>query len=85
MMAEWDLPRLERDLPRLKVPLLLIVASNDRSINPSDAERVRTVLPQTTISPIPGLGHLAHEERPDLVGAIIVDAARAAGVLTEPG
>jgi magnesium chelatase accessory protein len=81
MMAEWDLPYLEKDLRKLKTPLVLLAAANDKSIAPSDAERVRSLLPQTTVVPIEELGHLAHEERPDLVAGLVFDAARRAGVL----
>jgi len=81
MMAEWDLPRLEKDLPRLRTPLVLVAATNDKSISPFDAERARTILPKTTVVPLTGLGHLAHEEQPDLVVNVICDAAKRAGVL----
>jgi magnesium chelatase accessory protein len=62
MMANWDLGPLERDLPRLKVPLLQIIGGNDRTVPPSEAERVRRLLPSARIVSLPGLGHLAHEE-----------------------
>jgi magnesium chelatase accessory protein len=81
MMAEWDLPRLEKELRKLKTPLVLLSATNDKSIAPSDAERVRSMLPQTRIVPIEGLGHLAHEERPGLIADIVFDAAQQFGVL----
>lgn len=71
MMAQWDLPGLARDLPRLRTPLVLVVGSQDRTIPPADAERVRSLLPRAEIVVLPGLGHLAHEERPDLVAASI--------------
>ena len=81
MMAEWDLPHLEKDLRKLKTPLVLLAATKDRSIDPSDAERVRAILPQTTVVPVEGLGHLAHEEDPELVADIVFDAACRAGVI----
>jgi magnesium chelatase accessory protein len=81
MMAEWDLPRLERDLRRLRTSLALVAASNDRTISPSEAERVRHIVPDTTVLRVDGLGHLAHEERPELVADMIIDVARRAGFL----
>jgi magnesium chelatase accessory protein len=75
MMANWDLRPLERDLPRLRTPLVLVAASNDRTIPASDALRVRRLVPGARLVPLPGLGHLAHEERPDLVADIIFEAA----------
>ncbi len=69
MMAQWDLPALQRDLSRLKTPLRLLVAEGDRTIPPADAERVRARLPQTQLHRVPRLGHLAHEEDPEGVAA----------------
>jgi magnesium chelatase accessory protein len=81
MMANWDLRAFATALPRLKVPLTLIVGSRDRTIPPSQAERVRELLPQSTIVTMPGLGHLAHEEKPEECAAIIRAAARDAGIV----
>ena len=81
MMANWDLRSFAAALPRLKVPLTLVVGSQDRTIPPSQAERVHEMLPQSTIVTLPGLGHLAHEERPEECAEIIRNAARDAGVV----
>jgi magnesium chelatase accessory protein len=81
MMANWDLDAFERDLPRLSVPLLQIVGSNDRSIPPSAAERVRALLPAAAIEALRGLGHLAHEERPHEVAERVLAFARSPEVL----
>jgi magnesium chelatase accessory protein len=62
MMANWDLAPLERDLPRLPVPLLLIAGANDRTIPPADSARLREMIPGASLTEMPGLGHLAHEE-----------------------
>ena len=70
MMAQWDLPALAAELPRLRVPLHLIVGERDGTVPPRDAERVRALLPAATVRRLPGLGHLAREERPDLVTAL---------------
>ena len=67
MMARWDLPALARSLPQLRSPLHLLVGERDGTVPPADAERVRALLPSTTVSRLPGLGHLAHEEQPGLV------------------
>lgn len=72
MMANWDLRPLLRDLPRLVPELLLLVGERDRAIAPAKARRVAEALPTARIEQLPGLGHLAHEERPDLVGAILL-------------
>jgi magnesium chelatase accessory protein len=78
MMANWDLPSLAADLPRLVTPLSLIVASEDRTIPPRQATQVMNQLAQSSAKAtpqlvvLPGLGHLAHEERPDIVAMHIL-------------
>jgi magnesium chelatase accessory protein len=74
MMANWDLRPLLRDLPRLEAALLLAVGANDRTIPPAKARRVAALVPQARIETVPGLGHLMHEERPDLVAGILLHA-----------
>ncbi len=81
MMAAWDLAPLVRDLPRLWPKLLLIVGSNDRTIDPADAERVRALVPGAEAVRMPGLGHLAHEEAPAATADLLLDLARRLSVL----
>ena len=71
MMAGWDLETLQRDLPRLQLPLQMIVGLQDRTVAPSEAERVLRVLPQANVVRLPGLGHLAHEEDPASIARVI--------------
>ena len=71
MMANWDLRPLLRDLPRLRAPLVLVVGEADRTIPPADAARVRAVVPAAQVVRLPSLGHLAHEERPEAVAAVL--------------
>lgn len=85
MMAEWDLAGLAADLPGLRTRLLLVTGSNDGSISPGDADRVRAIVPEAEVIRLAGLGHLAHEERPDLVADIVFDAAEDVGVLRRRG
>lgn len=75
MMANWNLAELQRDLPRLQTPLHLLVGSKDRTISPEQAFEVRRLLPQTSIEQIAGLGHLAHEEKPNDIAARIIEIA----------
>lgn len=65
MMAAWDLHALRRDLPRLNTPLLLVIGQQDKTIRPTEAQRLARILPQAEIRLLPGLGHLAHEEAPE--------------------
>jgi magnesium chelatase accessory protein len=71
MMANWDLDGLERDLPRLTVPLTLIAAENDRFTPPAIADRVARIVSGATVVRVPGLGHLAHEEDAGRLAALI--------------
>ncbi len=71
MMASWDLDTLKRDLPKLKIPLLLVVADKDKTILPSVAQRVKQLLPMAEITTMQNLGHLAHEEAPEQAYSII--------------
>jgi magnesium chelatase accessory protein len=81
MMARWDLAPLARDLPRLPCPLLAIVGALDRTVPPSEAHRVAARIPGASVETLAGLGHLAHEERPDLVAQRITAFAIRVGVL----
>lgn len=67
MMAHWDLPQLARDLHRLQTPLHLLVGEHDRAVPPPQAQRVKRLYPAATITLLPGVGHLAHEEAPAAV------------------
>jgi magnesium chelatase accessory protein len=71
MMANWDLAPLVRDLPRLSPKLLLIAAAGDRAIPPADSARLRDMIPGATLTTMPGLGHLSHEEDPAATAALI--------------
>lgn len=81
MMAHWDLAGLARDLPRLSIPLALVVGGNDRTIPSTEAFRVRDLLPTATVHYLKGLGHLAHEEQPEQLAELVfklTDAPNAA-------
>jgi len=82
MMANWRLEPLLHDLPRLGTALLLVAAANDRSISPDVARQVREIVSHGVIERLPGLGHLAHEEQPQLIADLVLRyaaQARAAG------
>jgi magnesium chelatase accessory protein len=71
MMANWALVPLQEDLHKLRLPLHLVVGGNDRTVPPSQASAVRRRVPGAWQTTLPALGHLAHEERPDLVEPLI--------------
>lgn len=76
MMANWDLPSLARDLPRLKTPLVLVAGTADAAVSPEQAFRVRDLAPHASVELARGLGHLAHEEAPGMIAGIIRRAGR---------
>jgi magnesium chelatase accessory protein len=80
MMANWDLHPVLRDLRRLKPPLVLLVGGADRTIPPDDARRLKTMLPAIRVIALPGLGHLAHEEDPGRIAAIMAGLAEELGL-----
>lgn len=80
MMANWDLPQLERNLDRLEPPLYLLVCDNDLVVAPGQADELARRLPGAQLQHIPGLGHLGHEEDPPRFAALIMDIADRHGV-----
>lgn len=79
MMSHWDLEPLADGLSRLRVPLLQLVGSIDRTVPPYQAGRVADLLPAAAragVIRLDGLGHLAHEEAPALVATKIEAAWR---------
>lgn len=78
MMANWDLQPLERDFARLRAPLTLVVGAGDLAVPPSQARRLLALVPQARWVTLAGLGHLAHEEQPERVANVVLDAAQPA-------
>ncbi len=73
MMAQWDLgPLLER-LDRLAAPTLLIASQGDRAVPPEISADAARRMPDARCILMPRLGHLAHEEDPAAVFALIGD------------
>lgn len=71
MMAGWNLNALARDLPRLPVPLHVVHGSRDTAIPTSNARSATAKARDGRFELISGLGHLLHEERPELAAAMI--------------
>lgn len=67
MMSQWDLTSFNSQLRMLTQPLALLVARDDKAVPLQQAIEVMEYVKNATLYPIPDLGHLAHEERPDLV------------------
>ncbi len=83
MMANWELAPLTRSLPALRTQLDLIVGERDRTVDPNVSRRISAQVKGARLVPLPGLGHLAHEEAPERVVQIICERARELGILAE--
>ncbi len=79
MMSRWNLRPLVRDLPRLGAALQLVVGDRDRYIDPAQSLRVQSLVPRAERVVLPGFGHLAHEEDPARIAALL-HAGGASGV-----
>ena len=77
MMSDWDLRSFSRELPRLRTPLALLAAQEDRTVPAHQALEIGRRLPHATVRSLSGLGHLAHEEQPERVAAEIASVCAA--------
>jgi magnesium chelatase accessory protein len=76
MMARWELGKLVPKLPNLKTPLTLIVGLGDKTISPDVSRHVASLVPGAILVELPKLGHLAHEEAPQVVAEAIENALK---------
>lgn len=76
MMARWNIDSLPGELPRLAARLLLLAGSADRAVAPAQADWVAARVPGAKVVPLPGLGHLAHEEDPAGVAELLIALAQ---------
>lgn len=73
LMAGWELGAIARALPTLPVKLIVAHGERDAAVPVSEARAVARIS-GGRLEVIPGLGHLAHEERPDWAARIIEEA-----------
>lgn len=71
MMANWDLESLERHLPQVASPVLLVHSEGDTAIPLPSVRKAAERMPEAALEVLPGLGHLAHEEQPEQAAALI--------------
>lgn len=64
MMAAWDMAALAQSLPRIQHRVLMLVGERDQTVPVDLAEQALGLLPAAQLQCQAGLGHLAHEERP---------------------
>ncbi|MEM7489201.1 MAG: alpha/beta fold hydrolase BchO [Pseudomonadota bacterium] len=71
MMASWSLDRLVRMAPGIAAPVLLLAGGRDRAVPVSVSRDMAARLPDATLTVMPELGHLMHEEAPaEVAGAV---------------
>lgn len=80
MMARWDLKPLVADMPRLAVPLLLIVGEGDRAVPPATSDAAAALVPDGRVLRLAEQGHLGHEQDPDATAAAILGFAAGLGL-----
>jgi magnesium chelatase accessory protein len=78
MMSHWNLAPLVAALPRLPPPLTLIVAAGDKAVPPDVGRQASEAAPGARLVTVPELGHLAHEEDPGRLAALVLEALGAA-------
>lgn len=71
MMARWDLAPLLGDLPRLRPALHLVVSEGDLTVPPATSQAAASRVPGAVWHRLPRLGHLAHEEDPQGMAALL--------------
>lgn len=76
MMANWNLQPLTERLGSLETPLLLIAGDRDGMVPPEVSEKIGRQVAAARSVLLDGLGHLAHEEAPEVVAGKILHAAR---------
>jgi magnesium chelatase accessory protein len=72
MLASWQLDDLQARLPELRTPLWLAAGLADRTVAPVQSLELARWLPGASFHPLPGLGHLAHEEAPQTINALLL-------------
>jgi len=75
MMANWDLSRIGDDLKAAPQGGVFVAAENDRAVPLKSSETAARLAPGGELVRLPGLGHLAHEEDPEAIAALIRERA----------
>ncbi|NNE87964.1 MAG: alpha/beta fold hydrolase [Silicimonas sp.] len=82
MMAQWSLDDLLRRLPDIRSQTLFLAAEGDKAVPVRDSQNATNIMPNATCRILPDLGHLAHEEAPEICADLITDFATQTAVLS---
>ncbi|MDP4301387.1 alpha/beta fold hydrolase BchO [Leptothrix discophora] len=72
MMGAWQLDALLAGLPHLRQPLWLATGTWDGTVPWEQSARLARRLPTARHVALDGLGHLAHEEAPERIAALVL-------------
>ena len=72
MMAQWQLDGLLARLPQIDTDVHLITGAADKAVPPQVSADAAARLPNTRLTNLPDLGHLAHEEDAALIAKSIL-------------
>jgi pimeloyl-ACP methyl ester carboxylesterase len=71
-------------LGEIRVPALVIVGDEDRSLPPAYSRQIAAALPQASLLVVPGAGHLSNLEQPQAVTAAMLDFLQRATTQVKP-
>jgi magnesium chelatase accessory protein len=71
MMAHWDLDGMPRLIAELRHRLVLVACGGDQAVRAEDAFDIQKRAPAVHVEFVRGLGHLAHEEQPVTIAAVV--------------
>ncbi|MEO0381601.1 MAG: alpha/beta fold hydrolase BchO [Pseudomonadota bacterium] len=71
MMAQWKLQPLLDTLSQYTGPVRFIVGEKDATVPPTVSLSIAQRMAEATVTNLPNLGHLAHEERPKEIAGLI--------------
>ena len=74
MMAQWSLDGLLSRLDQITAHIHLIAGKNDLAVPPSVSTDAHHALPNSRLTTLSDLGHLAHEEDPKTIANLILNA-----------
>lgn len=77
MMASWSLKDLTEALPSIETEVLFITGAKDKAVPPEVAQEAAAKMKNARTLHLEGLGHLMHEEAPQRLCQIILEALRA--------
>jgi len=73
MMAQWQIDPLLGRLDRLETPCHFITGARDRAVPPETARTAAASIANCELTSFPRLGHLAHEEAPQILSRLLVE------------